>query len=177
MIIWLTGMSCAGKTTIAKALAERLRADAVEVEILDGDEVRNAFGNALGFQRVDRDENIQRLGYMANLLSKHNIVVIVAAISPYRAARDRVRATSPQFMEVFVNASLATCESRDVKGLYKRARSGEIANFTGVSDPYEPPLHPEIACWTEFESIEESVEKILSVFYHQLARKQGNESL
>jgi adenylyl-sulfate kinase len=161
VVIWLTGLSSAGKTSIGCALLERLLATGRKVEMLDGDNVRRMLCRDLGFSRADRDENIRRIGFVAELLSRNGINVIVAAISPFRAARDEVRARIPNFVEVYVNAPLAVCEDRDVKGLYRKARAGDITHFTGVSDPYEPPLHPEVECRTDIETIDESVQHIL----------------
>jgi adenylylsulfate kinase len=130
--------------------------------VLDGDEVRTNLCQGLGFSREDRDTNIARIGYVAGKLSKHGVAVVVAAISPYREARDKVRASVDNFVEVHVAAPVTTCAERDVKGLYAKALSGEIKNFTGVSDPYEEPLEPEIALHTERESVEQSVEQVLA---------------
>jgi adenylylsulfate kinase len=161
MTIWLTGLSGAGKTTIARALANELRQTGATVEILDGDEIRKTIGNTLGFSKDDRDENIRRISVLALAQTITGAISIVSVISPYRNARDNARKTIGSFIEVYVNAPLEICEQRDTKDLYRRARSGEIANFTGVSDPYEAPLHHEIECKTDRETIEESVSKIL----------------
>jgi adenylylsulfate kinase len=162
MIVWLTGLSSAGKTTIAHALKEVLLAQGYRADILDGDVVRSALGGTLGFSRADRDDNVRRIGYIANLLSRNGVVTIVAMISPFREAREAIRAQSSNFIEVYVNAPLAICEARDVKGLYKKARSGEIENFTGISDPYEQPLAAEVECMTDREALDECVRKIMS---------------
>src|SRR6476661_6456897 len=161
-ILWFTGLSGSGKTTITKALEPELKARGCKVEILDGDVVRTNLSKGLGFSREDRDTNIRRIGFVANLLSRNGVVAITAAISPYRAIRDEIRAIEPNFVEVYVTAPLEVCESRDVKGLYAKARAGEIKGFTGIDDPYEEPLNPEIICYTERESVEESVKKVLS---------------
>lgn len=161
MTIWLTGLSSAGKTTISRALSQRLRALGYKVEALDGDEIRQVIGQDLGFSRQDRDRNIRRLAFVATLLADHGVVVIVSAISPYRSTRDEARASIGEFIEVYVNAPLEVCEMRDVKGLYRKARAGEIRGFTGIDDPYEPPLSPEVEFRTDVETIEECVEKIL----------------
>ncbi|WP_072622402.1 adenylyl-sulfate kinase [Spirulina major] len=160
--VWFTGLSGAGKTTISQVVAERLRSQGYPLEVLDGDIVRTNLTKGLGFSKEDRDENIRRIGFVSHLLTRNGVIVIVSAISPYRAIREEVRARVGSFVEVFVNAPLAVCEERDVKGLYKRARSGEIKQFTGISDPYEPPANPEIECRTDLEDLEESVEKVLS---------------
>ncbi len=146
--VWLTGLSSAGKSTLGRALYEQLRARGHKAEMLDGDEVRRRLCNDLGFSKEDREENIRRIAYVADLLTKHGIIVIVCAISPYRSVRDQARALLGNFIEVYVNAPLEVCESRDVKGLYRKARAGTIKMFTGIDDPYEPPISPEIECRT-----------------------------
>lgn len=158
--VWFTGLSGAGKTTITKAIENKLREQNYPVEILDGDIVRENLTKGLGFSKADRDTNIRRIGFVANLLTRHGVIVLVSAISPYREVREEVKASIGDFVEVFVNAPLAVCEDRDVKGLYKRARSGEIKSFTGIDDPYEPPSNPEVECRTDLESLEESVAKV-----------------
>ena len=160
--IWFTGLSGAGKTTITKALAEHLNQKDYSIEVLDGDVVRQNLTKGLGFSKEDRDENIRRIGFVANLLTKHGVIVLVSAISPYQQIRQEVREKIGDFVEVFVNAPLATCESRDVKGLYKKAREGEIKGFTGIDDPYEAPLDPEVECRTDLETLEESLSKVLT---------------
>lgn len=159
--LWFTGLSGAGKTTISKSVAEKLRLDGYKLEVLDGDIVRQNLTKGLGFSKEDRDENIRRIGFVANLLTRNGVIVIVSAISPYRAIREEVRDRIGDFIEVYVNAPLEVCEARDVKGLYRRARSGEIKNFTGIDDPYEPPTNPDIECRTDQEELAESVEKVL----------------
>ncbi|MEG4065889.1 adenylyl-sulfate kinase [Microcoleus sp. Pol11C2] len=161
-ILWFTGLSGSGKTTITKALEPELKARGCKVEILDGDVVRTNLSKGLGFSQEDRDTNIRRIGFVAHLLSRNGVAVMTAAISPYRAIRDEIRAMEPNFVEVYVTAPLEVCEGRDVKGLYAKARAGEIKGFTGIDDPYEEPLNPEIICYTERESVEESVKKVLS---------------
>lgn len=163
--IWFTGLSGAGKTTISVKVAKLLKERGHKVELLDGDVVRQNLTKDLGFSRSDRDENIRRIGFVAELLTRNGVVVLVSAISPYRDARQEVREKiGTSFIEVYVNAPLAACEARDVKGLYKRARQGEIKFFTGIDDPYEPPLKPEVECLTSQENIEESVEKVIKQF-------------
>lgn len=162
--LWLTGLSGAGKTTLAQALMQRLRDRGAPVEVLDGDIIRQNLTKGLGFSKADRDENIRRIGFVAQLLARNGAIVIVSAISPYREVRDEVRAKiGDAFIEIYVNAPLATCESRDVKGLYQKARAGEIRGFTGIDDPYEAPLNPEVECHTDQESIEESLERVLAL--------------
>jgi adenylylsulfate kinase len=161
-ILWFTGLSGSGKTTISKALEPELKARGRKVEILDGDVIRTNLSKGLGFSKEDRDTNIRRIGFVANLLSRNGVVAMTAAISPYRAIRDEIRAMEPNFVEVYVKAPLEVCEARDVKGLYAKARAGEIKGFTGIDDAYEAPLNPEIVCSTDEESLEESVKKVLS---------------
>jgi adenylylsulfate kinase len=164
--LWFTGLSGAGKTTISAEVARKLKEQGYRVEVLDGDIVRQNLTKGLGFSRADRDENIRRIGFVAELLSRNGVVVIVSAISPYREARNQVRSKIKHFLEVYVNAPLAVCEARDVKGLYKRARAGEIQQFTGIDDPYEPPLDPDVECQTQLESVDESVTKVMKAFEH-----------
>ena len=153
-IVWLTGLSGAGKSTLATALAARL-ASSRPVELLDGDDVRTFLSAGLGFSRADRDTNVQRIAYVGRLLAKHGVLVFVAAISPYAETRARLRELSVSaghaFLEVFVHAPLETVIERDVKGLYRRARAGEIPSFTGISDPYEPPAAPDVEVRTDRE--------------------------
>ena len=158
--IWFTGLSGAGKTTISRAVAEALRSQGHQLEILDGDVVRQNLTKGLGFSKEDRDENIRRIGFVSHLLTRNGVIVLVSAISPYREIREEVRQRIGDFVEVYVNAPLAVCEGRDVKGLYQRARAGEIKGFTGIDDPYEQPLNPEIECRTDLEELEESVAKV-----------------
>ncbi len=160
--VWFTGLSGAGKTTIRMAVEEKLRAQNYALEVLDGDIVRENLTKGLGFSKEDRDENIRRIGFVSHLLTRNGVIVLVSAISPYRNIRDEVRQKIGDFVEIFVNAPLAVCEDRDVKGLYKRARAGEIKQFTGIDDPYEAPLNPDIECRTDLETLEESTEKVLA---------------
>ena len=160
--VWFTGLSGAGKTTICQAVEQQLRSQGYRVEVLDGDVVRENLTKGLGFSKADRDENIRRIGFVANLLTRNGVVVLVSAISPYREIREEVRHNIGNFIEVYVSAPLDVCEQRDVKGLYKRARAGEIKNFTGIDDPYEPPLSPEVDCKTHQETHAESVTKVMS---------------
>jgi adenylyl-sulfate kinase len=158
--VWFTGLSSAGKTTAARLLEGRLRAMGARVEVLDGDVVRTRLSKGLGFGKEDRDENIRRIGFVCELLARHGVIVIVSAISPYRDVRDEVRAQIPQFIEVFMDCPLDVLIARDVKGLYKKALAGEIAHFTGVSDPYEPPPAPEVTIRSDRETVEEGVGKV-----------------
>ncbi len=160
-VVWFTGLSGAGKSTIANALKAELEARGRHVELLDGDEVRTHLSKGLGFSKEDRDTNIRRIGYVARLVARSGGIAITAAISPYREVRDELRAQTPGFVEVFARAPLDTLVERDVKGLYKKAIAGEIANFTGVSDPYEEPLHAEVVCDTSRESLDQSLAKVI----------------
>ena len=159
--IWFTGLSGSGKSTIARAVEAELRQRSCLIEVLDGDIVRTNLTKGLGFSKEDRDENIRRIGFVSHLLSRNGVLVLVSAISPYRDIRDEVRDRIGDFVEVYVDAPLGVCEDRDVKGLYKRARAGEIKQFTGIDDPYEAPLNPEVHCHTDQETIEESAAKVL----------------
>jgi adenylylsulfate kinase len=159
--VWFTGLSGAGKTTVSRVVASELRSLGYQIEILDGDLVRENLTKDLGFSKADRDENIRRIGFVATLLTRNDVIVLVSAISPYRQIREEVRNSIGNFIEVYVNASLDICEQRDVKGLYQKARTGQIKNFTGIDDPYEPPLNPTIECRTDLETIEESANKVL----------------
>lgn len=161
--IWFTGLSGSGKSTVANALVEALRArGATKIEVLDGDVVRTNLSKGLGFSKEDRDTNILRIGFVCELLSRNDVVAVAAAISPYQEIRDAVRErVGEAFVEVFADAPLETCIERDVKGLYQKALAGEIPNFTGVSDPYEPPPKPEVVLRTDRETLEVSVAKVL----------------
>jgi adenylylsulfate kinase len=162
--LWFTGLSGAGKTTISKIVEEQLRERGSKVEVLDGDVVRENLSKGLGFSKEDRDTNIRRIAFVADLLSRNGVPVITAAISPYRELRDEARdLMGDRFIEVFVKASVEVCAERDVKGLYEKAFKGEIKEFTGVSDPYEPPLNPELTLDTEHQTPEESAAQILSL--------------
>jgi adenylyl-sulfate kinase len=160
--LWLTGLSGAGKTTIAVELEGRLRERGVRVERLDGDTVREGLTRDLGFSKADRDKNIERVTFVAKLLSRNGVGVIASFISPYREARDHARRETTHFIEVYVAAPLEACAARDVKGLYAKAFAGELKGFTGVDDPYEPPLHPEIVLHTDRETLDESVGHVLA---------------
>ncbi|HEX9654877.1 MAG TPA: adenylyl-sulfate kinase [bacterium] len=160
--IWFTGLPSSGKSTLAEMLEKELRRRGRYVEILDGDVVRTHLSKGLGFNREDRDTNIRRIGFVCHLLTRNDVFAISAAISPYRNIRDENRAMIGNFVEVYVRCSLEECVKRDVKGLYKKALAGEIKEFTGISDPYEEPLNPEITVDTLEEEPADSLRKILN---------------
>ena len=159
--VWLTGLPSSGKSTLARLLKEELDEAGFPVEVLDGDEVRQRLTKGLGFSREDREENIRRIAYVAKLLTRVGAVAITAAISPYEESRQRARVEIGRTLEVYVHCPLPVCIQRDVKGLYAKAINGEIKNFTGISDPYEPPTNPDVVVSTEKETIEESLKKII----------------
>jgi adenylyl-sulfate kinase len=181
LTVWLTGLSGAGKSTLAEGLAQRMAADGRRVEVLDGDVVRQSLCAGLGFSKEDRDTNIRRVGFVAELLTRNGVVVIVAAISPYRAVREEVRARIGSFLEVYVRCPLDELVRRDVKGLYQRALAGEISNFTGVSDPYEAPENPDVLVDSSEQAIEEGVEQLVEAVNQALGDPattwDGEESL
>src|SRR5262245_37921756 len=161
--VWFTGLSGAGKSTISALVERELRERGHKVEVLDGDVVRTHLSKGLGFSKEDRDTNIRRIGWVCEVLTRNDVVAIAAAISPYREIRDEVRANIGRFVEVYVECSIEQLAERDVKGLYKKALAGELANFTGVSDPYEPPLHPEVVCHSDGrETPEQSAAKVIA---------------
>jgi adenylyl-sulfate kinase len=160
--LWFTGLSGAGKSTISTRVKEQLRERGLRVELLDGDVVRTNLSRGLGFSKEDRDENVRRVGFVCQLLSRNGVAAIAAFISPYREIRDELRRKIDNFVEVYVECPLETLIERDVKGLYKKAVAGEIANFTGVSDPYEPPLNAEVVVRTSQETPEQSVAAIIA---------------
>jgi adenylylsulfate kinase len=172
-LVWFTGLSGSGKSTLAQAVFARLAAQGRAVEILDGDMVRAHLSRGLGFSREDRMENIRRIAFVGNLLASHGVVVLAPVIAPYRSIREEVRRGSPCYVEVYVNAPLEVCEQRDPKGLYRRARAGEIANFTGLDDPYEAPEAPEVECRTHVDGVEACVELILGSIARALNLPSG----
>jgi adenylyl-sulfate kinase len=159
--IWFTGLPSSGKSTLARLVETRIRERGFPVAVLDGDEVRTWLTAGLGFSREDREENIRRIAHLARFQNRSGVATITAAISPYQSARDEARALIGRFLEVYVDCPLEVCEQRDVKGLYRKARRGEVQRFTGVSDPYEPPLAPDVVVRTDRESKEECVERII----------------
>jgi bifunctional enzyme CysN/CysC len=170
LTVWFTGLSGAGKTTISRAVQTELLARGFPVEILDGDIVRKNLSKDLGFSKEDRDENIRRIAFVSSLLTRNGVIVLVSAISPYRAGRNEARRVIGDFLEVYVNAPLPVCETRDPKELYHKARSGKIKSFTGIDDPYEPPEVPEIVCNTELESVQESSRKVVASILQFISR-------
>lgn len=159
--VWFTGLPSSGKSTLARLLEEKLASRNLHVEVLDGDEVRLRLSKGLGFSKEDRDDNIRRISFVANIITRCGAVAITCAISPYKSIREEARKEIGRFVEVFVNCDVDECIKRDVKGLYKKALNGEIKNFTGISDPYEKPSDPEIVVYTAKESEQESVDKII----------------
>jgi adenylyl-sulfate kinase len=162
LTVWFTGLSGAGKSTLCNAVYAALLDQGQRVEILDGDAIRQHLSRDLSFSKEDRDENIRRIGFIAEILTRNGILVLVAAISPYRAVRDAVHQKIGHFLEVFVDAPLSVCEQRDPKGLYHKARRGELPGFTGIDDPYEEPLAPDVRCRTDQESLEVSSQRVVS---------------
>ena len=172
-VLWLTGLSGSGKSTIADKLYEHLSQDGRAVQKLDGDVLRGHFPST-GFTKSERDEHIKRVGFMASLLEKHGVVLVASFISPYSQTRELVRKMCKNFVEIYVKASVRECEKRDVKGLYARARAGEIENFTGIDDPYEAPEKPEIVVDTEKQNVDESVSQIISFINRNIECKNGS---
>lgn len=160
--VWFTGLSGAGKSTLADALEQKLRGQGLKIERLDGDIVRQSLTKDLGFSKEDRDKNIERVTFVAKLLTRNGVMSLVSFISPYRAMRDYARKETGNFVEVYVKCPLEVCAGRDVKGLYAKAQKGEIPNFTGVNDPYEEPLNPEITVETHSKPLDECVDFIIS---------------
>ncbi|RKZ15702.1 adenylyl-sulfate kinase [bacterium] len=161
-VVWFTGLPSSGKSTLAQRLKDELIKRGFRVEVLDGDVVREHISRGLGFSKEDRDENIRRIYHVAYLLKRNGVVVITAAISPYREIRQEARELLKDFVEVYASCPVEKCIERDVKGMYKKALAGEIKNFTGIDDPYEPPENPEVICETDKETVEESVKKIIN---------------
>lgn len=165
--IWFTGLSGAGKSTISTIIEGWLRREGAKVEVLDGDVVRTHLSKGLGFSKEDRDTNIRRIGFVCELLSRNGVVAIAAAISPYRSVREEIRGRIPNFIEVHVDCPIDVLAERDVKGLYKRAIAGEIPHFTGISDPYEPPLDPDVVIYSDRETPEQSASRIWDTLKHK----------
>jgi adenylyl-sulfate kinase len=165
--IWFTGLSGSGKTTISSLVAKELKKRGYKIEVLDGDEIRTNISKGLGFSKEDRDINIRRIGWVCEVLTRNNIIAIGAAISPYRAIREEIRKNIGKFVEVFCSCPLEVLIKRDAKGLYKKAIKGEIKNFTGISDPYEEPQKPEVILYTDTETPEQCVAKIMKTLESQ----------
>jgi bifunctional enzyme CysN/CysC len=173
LTVWFTGLSGSGKTTISNAVCTELLARGLRLEVLDGDIVREHLSRELGFSKADRDENIRRIGFVAKLLTRNRTIVLVAAISPYKNVRDEVRRQIGRFLEVHVSAPLEICELRDPKGLYKKARAGQLSGFTGIDDPYEPPSSPEVLCCTDKETLKECADKVVAAVLGALAERSA----
>ncbi len=161
-VVWFTGLSGAGKSTLACGLESVLRERGLKVEVLDGDVIRTNLSKGLGFSKEDRDTNIRRIGFVCKLLARNGVATIAAAISPYREVRDEVRRDIGDFVEVYVKCPIDVLKERDAKGLYAKALRGEISNFTGISDPYEEPLNPEVTLETDTQSVEESLATLMA---------------
>ena len=161
LAIWFTGLSGAGKSTLCNSVHAELITRGYRAEVLDADIIRKQICPDLGFSKADRDENVRRIGFVARLLTQNGIIVLVAAISPYRAARNEVRNEIGRFLEVYVDAPLHVCEERDPKGLYRRARLGELHGFTGIDDPYEPPIAAEVRCATDQDTVKTCREQVV----------------
>jgi adenylyl-sulfate kinase len=171
--VWFTGLSASGKTTLCHAAYSELTARGIRAQVLDADELRKSLNSDLGFSKDDRDENVRRIGFIADLVARGGQVALVAAISPYREARNEVRERIGNFVEVFVDTPLVVCEQRDPKGLYKKARAGELLGFTGIDDPYEPPAAAEIRCDTSRETLEVTAGRIVLAVLQSTARKKS----
>jgi len=170
-VVWFTGLSGSGKSTVASWVAQQIQARGARLEVLDGDKLRDIFPNT-GFTRAERDAHIRRAGYLASRLEHHGITVVASFVSPYRESRDFVRGLCHNFLEVYVATPLAECERRDVKGLYAKARRGEITNFTGIDDPYEPPVSPDLVLDTTGLNVEEAGARVLDLLLHRPERKR-----
>lgn len=160
-VVWFTGLPSSGKSTIAHAVYQQLLERSLAVELLDGSEVRESLSRGLGFSREDREENVRRIGYVAKLLSRNGVIAICAAVSPYRATRNEVRRNTTNFIECYVDCPLSVAEARDRDGMYARARRGEIAEFTGINAPYEPPDAPEVHIHADRESVDDAAWKVM----------------
>jgi adenylyl-sulfate kinase len=171
LTVWFTGLSSSGKTTLSRALHDELKSRGHPVEWLDGDAVRQKLSKDLGYSREDRNENIRRIGALAQQLTRRGTIVLVSAISPYRAAREEVRRRIGDFLEIWVHAPLAVCESRDRNGIYRRARAHQLQHVTGIDDPYEEPLTPDVECCTDRETLAESVAKVLAAVERKLSER------
>ncbi len=175
--LWFTGLSGAGKSTLASLFNEAFKTIGRKVELLDGDEVRTHLSKGLSFSKEDRDINIRRIGFVCKLLTRHDVIAITAAISPYREVREEIRKDIRNFVEVYVQCPIEALAKRDVKGLYKKALAGEVKNFTGISDPYEEPLHPEVTVHSDKETVEESASKVIAKLLelHYLSKDEASQ--
>lgn len=171
LTVWFTGLSSAGKSTISGVVRDKLQALGYRVELLDGDVIRQHLNRDLGFSKEDRDENVRRIGFVADLLTRNGVIVLVAAISPYRSIREEVRRRIGNFIEVFVHAPLEICEQRDLKGIYRRGRAGELRGVTGLDDPYEAPLRAELECRTDYETLTQSSTRV----FNEILRRLGTQ--
>jgi adenylylsulfate kinase len=171
LTVWFTGLSGAGKTTISEAVAAELSARGLQVEVIDGDVIRKNLCSDLGFSKQDREENCRRIAFVSQLLTRNGIIVLVSAISPYRSAREAARKSIGHFIEVYVSTPLPVCERRDAKGLYKMARAGRLSGLTGIDDPYEAPLAPDIECNTEFTSTRDISSKVVAKILEHLSSR------
>ncbi len=171
LTVWLTGLSGSGKSTIGELVCEQLKAHGYRAEFLDSELCRQYLGKDLKFSKEDRDENIRRISFIASLLTRNQVITVVAAISPYRDAREQARRDIGEFLEVYVNAPLDVCEQRDTKGLYGKARRGELPGLTGLDDPYEPPMHPVVECRTDEESPADSARKVWEAIERRLSAR------
>ncbi len=173
LVLWFTGLSGAGKTTTARALLRPLRDVGMQVELLDGDELRSVISKGLGFSREDRMENIRRIVYISKLLSRNGITVMVSAITPYREMREMARSELTGYVEIYVDCPLDECERRDVKGLYAKARNSELSHFTGIGDPYEQPEQPDIVIRTNVDDVNSNISLIMDYISLKAGRRDA----
>ena len=172
--VWFTGLPCSGKSTVARLAAERLKAQGAQVDLLDGDEIRTHFSLGVGFSKEDRSNHLKRVSYLCHLLTKHGVIVLASFVSPYKENREYARRLiGDRFVEVFTDCPLEVCIQRDVKGMYKKALAGQIQQFTGVSDPYEPPVSPELVLQTGEEEPEESLKKLFAYLEKRYSLSKG----
>lgn len=175
--LWFTGLPCSGKSTLAEAIEERFRQRGTRVELLDGDIIRTNLSKGLGFSREDRDTNIRRVGFVCDLLSRNGVVAIAACISPYRAVRDELRGQIANFVEIYTRCPLEVCIERDVKGMYARALRGEMKGFTGIDDPYEEPLNPDIVVDTDRRTLDECLDDVFEALVRLGHLREGRRAV